>query len=192
MRKTSHAQHRFLCHDLRRASDIHLPPGNLRLRLARRPAEQAGARVLTALQCELSSVYLPSLQDGEPSTFQVDGSPKLSFYTASPSYYYGLPAARCARITYEYKDGFLSRTEELVATEKPIGSPVTEVVAEGMSGFALAYVQEPGQPMPADGDASDGGRPPKLVQVEMDWPMASFSGQFLVVVREPLPADSGE
>jgi len=158
----------------------------------RRPAEQASARVLTALQCELSGVYLPSLPDGGPRRFQAEGSTKLSFYTASPSYFYGLPAARCARITYEYKDGSLSRSEELAATERLIGSPVTEVVAEGISDFAFAYLQESGEPMPADGGASDGGQPPKLVQVQMAWSMASFSGQFLVVVREPLTADSGE
>ena len=88
-------------------------------------------------------------------------------------------------MVYEYKDGVLTRTEQAVAGEKPIAEPVTETLAEGLSNFAFAYVQDPASPAGSNGSA-DASRPPKLVQVTLAWPAASVSGQFLVLVREPL------
>jgi hypothetical protein len=93
-------------------------------------------------------------------------------------------------VTYEYKDGVLSRSEELVATEKPIAAAVTEVVAEGLSNVVFTYLSNAALPASGGGQSADDSQPPELVQVTLEWPGTSAGGQFLVPVRSPLaPAD---
>ena len=155
----------------------------------RRPIDETGRRILAVLQRELAGVYLPPSPEGVETTFQAEGPHKLSFFTANPGYYHGRPFGLCARVIYEFKEGVLTRSEELAATEKPIAGPTTEVLAEGLSNVAFAYVQDPALPAAGGGASADNSRPPKLVQVTLEWPGASAFGQFLVPVREPLATD---
>jgi type II secretory pathway component PulJ len=154
----------------------------------RRPAQEASRRVFGALRRELACVYVPPVPEKAAPPFLRGGSTKLSFFTSCPGYYYGAPAGRCAQITYEFKDGALTRTEQLAATEKVIGQPTTAVVAEGLSGLSFLY-PDPAGSGKKGASTGDTNRPPKLVQVRLEWPTASFVDQFLVAVREALVSD---
>ncbi len=155
----------------------------------RRPEEETGWRILAVLGQELSGVYLPG--SGDQASFVWEGSSKLTFFTASPSYYRGLPFGRSARVTSEYGDGALTRTEELAAGGKVIGSPMIQTIASGVIKFEFTYPHEPGRPASGNADPTTEVRPPRLVQVRIEGSKASCVGQYLVPVEGPLTAGNG-
>lgn len=181
----------------------------------RRPFEEQGRHIVGMLRAELAGLYMPPMAEGAGDPFQHDqrketGERKLSFFTATPSYYRGLPPGRCARVTYEYRrldaqddsDGVLIRREQLVAGEKPLAEPVAEVIAKGLKAFSIECKRDGdnrGGP-PADQDSS---QPPETIRLEMTWAAngpvtvrgqpVSFLAQFSVPVQSSLlPEESSQ
>jgi prepilin-type N-terminal cleavage/methylation domain-containing protein len=153
----------------------------------RQPIDETSRRVLALIRRELAGVYLPSSPlAGVNATFQDEGPHKISFFTANPGYHYDRPSGLCARVTYEYKDGVLTRSEEPVATDMPLAAAVTEVLAEELSNVTFACIQGSALPSHGSSPPADSSCPPELVQVRLEWPTTAVTGQFLVPVREPL------
>jgi len=176
----------------------------------RRPAEEQARRIIDMMRTEWAGLYLPPAQEGAVPAFvhfedRDRGEQMVSFCTAMPSYYRGLPPGRCAQVTYEFrkpvsdgdKGGVLVRREQLLAGETPIAEPTAEVIATNLASFAMEYLDREGKPQ--QGGRQGAARPPRMVKLQMAWPVRNaltgqdervfFSSQFLVAAEAPLLPD---
>jgi prepilin-type N-terminal cleavage/methylation domain-containing protein len=178
-----------------------------------RRLEEQGRAVVRMIRFELAGAYMPPTENGKGKAFQfVDererGRQELSFFTTTPSYYRGLPPGRCAHVTYVYQQsssgpqetrGVLVRREQLVAGEEPIGESIADIVADGLSSFPFTcmYKQNDGSGG-RDGDVVEAPHLPRLVGINMVWPIKEtahvragqvrFATQFLIPSEDSLVA----
>lgn len=153
-----------------------------------RPAEEQAHRIVQVLRSELAGAYLPSPAEGAGPAFEHKNPNELSFYTSSPSYYRDLPCGRCVHVTYEFgaKDGKLKRTEQLVATDRPIADPVDEVIAEGLTSLEFHCDTDDGKL----GEDSSSAQLPRYVRLDIRWLARSVTAQLPITTQDTLLADA--
>ena len=145
-----------------------------------RPVEQRARRILGAMRWELGGFYRPRPVEGEMEALvrmedRDRGELVVSWFTTMPSYRRGLPAGRCARVTYVYRKGegskegggVLERREQLAAGEKVIGGALVDVLAKDLAGFEVECFDSGGNPVEVGSGGSD--KPPRRVKVAMSW-----------------------